>query len=399
MSFFQPTVWGLGQKTQQHRLPQCGKCGLYKKCESPKMPPSGKGRRPLLFVAEAPGEQEDEEGTQLVGKSGQYLRKVLRSLDVELDDCVKTNAVICRPPGNEIKPLYIDCCRPNLLRTLKEKEPRVVVLLGGSSVRSLIPTEREDSVGAIARWVGWRIPSFEHQTWICPTYHPAYVLRMDDPVLHLLFKQHLRRAVKLERRPVRGANLDDLKKKVEVITSPRAGRARLRDLVRMKGVMAFDYEANRIKPDHPKAELVSVSFSFEGEDTFAMLLHDSHYPLLSRVLKNPDLLKIASNIKNEERWTRRKLGHGVKSWYWDTMLSAHHLDNRSGISSLKFQAFIHLGIADYDIVTSHYFEQTDAEGFNRIKDCPVEDLLVYNGLDSLLEVMVARRQRKELGVE
>ena len=42
-------------------LPQCGRCGLYKHCKSPKMPATGKGRKSILVVAEAPGKNEDRD--------------------------------------------------------------------------------------------------------------------------------------------------------------------------------------------------------------------------------------------------------------------------------------------------------------------------------------------------
>ncbi len=87
----------------QMRLPQCGKCGLYRQCQSPKMEPSGRGKRSILFVGEGPGATEDEQGKQFVGKTGRKLRDVLHSLHLELEDCHVTNAIICRPPHNKIE--------------------------------------------------------------------------------------------------------------------------------------------------------------------------------------------------------------------------------------------------------------------------------------------------------
>lgn len=400
MTFFAPATWQ--GKVQQPRLPQCGKCGLWKQCNSPKMKPTGKGLRSILFVAEAPGQKEDEKGTQLVGKTGKHLRKVLRKLGLDLEEAHKTNAVICRPPGNEINDLYIECCRPNLLKTIRELKPKVIVLLGGSSVRSLIPTERDASVGGITRWVGWTIPSHEHQAWICPTYHPSYILRMEDPVLNLQFKQHLKRAIALEDESIPSENLEALKKKIEIITSPRDARLRLKDLSKKKGVLAFDYESTGLKPENVgdrKHRIVACSWCLNGEDTFAHMVDDDrHHNLMRRILTNARFKKVASNLKNEERWTISKLGVHVANWWWDTMLAAHVLDNRKGITSVKFQAFIHLGIADYDSVVAPYFEDTDADGFNRINEIPPKDLLVYNGLDSLLEYLVMERQRKAMGL-
>lgn len=100
-----------GAKRSLPTLPQCGKCGLFKTCQSPKMPPSGKGERRILFVGEAPGEVEDLRGEQFVGKTGKELRRVLRGLHLELDDCVKTNAASCRPPNNDLDPRTVEYCQ------------------------------------------------------------------------------------------------------------------------------------------------------------------------------------------------------------------------------------------------------------------------------------------------
>src|SRR5690606_23623431 len=120
--------------------PQCGACGLFKTCKSPKMPVSGKGRREILVVAEAPGKDEDDRGIQLVGESGQLLERAMRKAGVDMrKDCWLTNSLICRPPNNRMPTKQeIDYCRPNLLKTIKELDPKVIILLGGSAVRSLI---------------------------------------------------------------------------------------------------------------------------------------------------------------------------------------------------------------------------------------------------------------------
>lgn len=400
--FFTSATWQAEKNTSVQRLPECGKCGLYKAgCSTPKMEPGGDGERSILFVGESPSKREDSKGTQFAGSSGKYLRKVLKSMPKELrmdpDDGWKTNAVICRPPRG-IEDLHIACCRPNILKTVREKGPKVIVLMGGAAVKGFLPTEREADVGAIGRWVGWTIPSHEHKAWICPTYHPSYLLRMNDRVLDRLFKRHLRRALELEQVPIPGEDLEALKKRVELIPGGDAAKSRLRDLSKRKGVLAFDYEANRIKPDDRRCKIVAASFCLDGEDTFAVRVTEDLYPYLSRVLVNPKLKKVAANLKNEERWTRAKLGHPVAAWYWDTMLAAHYLDNRGHISSLKFQTFVHFGISDYGRVVAPYFERTDENGFNAVEEVPVDELLLYNGLDSLLEYRLMEVQRKQMGL-
>lgn len=397
MSFFNPTELQ-GTKVVQHRLPQCGRCGLYKLCNSPKMPPTGEGKRRILFVAEAPGETEDARGEQLVGKSGQYLRTVLAKLDCDLDECIKTNAVICHPPGNKITDVHVSSCRPNLLKTIREKKPHVIVLLGGSSINSLMPDARDDPVGPIGRWVGWKIPSFVHGAWLCPTYHPSYLLREENPTLSRLFRGHLAEALALEEVPIPGEDLEALKGQVERIVSPREARLRLRDLSRVEeGHLAFDYESTGLKPDRPGHKIVACSFCLDGKGTFSFLVQEEHHKLMRKILRGPTG-KIASNLKNEERWSVAILGTRVRRWYWDTMLAAHYIDNRPGITGLKFQSFVSFGIANYDGVVSQFFQDCDAQGFNKVHDIPVEDLLLYNALDSLLEYKLTLVQRKALGL-
>ena len=379
------------------KISRCGKCGLYKKCISPKMQTTGLGRRKTLFVAEAPGEQEDRQGVQLIGDAGQLLRDVLDDIDIDLDDCWKTNTVICRPPNNKIEKHMIQCCRPNLLKTIKRLRPAVIIALGKSALESLLFQEWKKDIGPLTKWIGWTIPSPQYKAWLCPTYHPSYILRMgEDELLVKIFRQHLKKAISLENKKVKKYSLENLKSKVEVILDPDHARTRMANLSTKEGVLAFDYETNGLKPDKKGHKIISVSFCLNGKDTFACRIDEDRRTksVLSDILKNKHLKKVASNIKFEERWTRAILGHGVKSWYWDTMLAAHCLDNRSGISSIKFQAYIHLGLSDYDSHIAPYLYGKNSNGFNRIDQIDPKELLIYNGIDSLTEYMIMKRQRK-----
>lgn len=377
-------------------LARCGPCGLSRKCISPRMKPTGKGKLPILFVAEAPGEQEDRQGVQLIGDAGQILRKALKSLGVNLDDCWKTNAVICRPPKNKIQDVHIESCRPNLRKTIEELRPKVIIALGASAVQSLLYDEWVKALGPLSRWVGWTIPSPSSRAWVCPTYHPSYIDRMnEDKTLVQIWKGHLQRAIDLADGPeAEPLNTAALQKQVEVITCPDRMRSRLHKLLAKRGLVAFDYETTGLKPDATEQRIYSVSFCFEGEETFAGVVDTSVYPVLSRVLRRSELRKVASNIKFEERWTRAKLGHGVEGWEWDTMLASHILDNRPGITSIKFQAYVHLGVPDYDSSIAPFLSSKGA--LNRIAEAPIRDLLVYNGMDSLLEFLVAKKQMEQM---
>lgn len=220
-----------------------------------------------------------------------------------------------------------------------------------------------------------------------------------DPILPTLFRTHLKKAFSLVGQTPRAYSIKELWDKVEIISSPRLARKRLADLAKKEGRLAFDYESNCIKPDKPKAKIFAASFCLNGEDTFTFMVeNDETLKAISPVLRSRRLAKIASNLKNEERWTLRMLGHPVAYWYHDTMLAAHTIDNRKDITGLKFQVFIYFGVPDYNKFVSSLLEASDHEGYNKIHQIDSKDLMLYNGLDSLLEYMVMVEQRKVLGL-
>jgi len=200
-------------------LPKCGKCQLYLHCQSPKMPVSGKGRRGVLVVAEAPGKTEDKDGVQLVGEAGRLLRSRMKSIGWNLDrDCWKTNAVVCRPSNNRTPTdAEVEYCRPNLLKAIKELQPRVILPLGRTAVQSIIGHVWKD-VGPIGKWVGLKVPMSRYNAWVCPTWHPSYLLRdLKNDALDLLFRHHLESALSLDDplpRPL------DLSSMVEIVANP-----------------------------------------------------------------------------------------------------------------------------------------------------------------------------------
>ena len=228
-------------------LPKCGRCGLYKTCTSPKMKPSGQGKRSVLFVGEAPGETEDEEGTQFVGQAGQHLRFMLEDIGVGLDQCYKTNAAICRPPKNVMDDVYIESCRPNLMNTIRDLKPSVIILLGHAAVKSLVVPEWREDIGPMGRWVGWQIPSMVHNAWVCPTYHPSHLCGPIRPGAAKDTKRHLRAAMGLEGRPVIGATQADLSREVEVILDPRQPSSAYASWRPKDGYLAWDLRNHGLK--------------------------------------------------------------------------------------------------------------------------------------------------------
>ena len=377
-------------KPPPSRYPQCGTCGLLKTCNSPKMEVHGDGKKRILVVGEAPGSEEDKQGIPFVGKPGQHLRRTLRGLDVNLDrDCWSTNSLICRPPKNATPTdVQIDACLPNIVRTVESLRPRTVVLLGGPAVKSVIGWLWKDRPGGVTRWTGWAIPSQQLNAWVCPTFHPSYVVRERDDgneVAQLFFERDLRRAVGFTKRPWK--EVPDYKSQVELLYNDQEAARAVDEIIDAREPTAFDYETSQLKPEGSTNAIVCASVS-NGERTIAFPWYGVAIDAMAVLLSDARVPKIASNLKFEDRWTRYVFDFRVRGWWHDTMLSAHHLDHRRGISGLKFQSFVQLGFPLYNEHIERFLHT------NQIKEIATKDLLLYCGLDSLLAWHLALKQRE-----
>ncbi len=395
-------------RAREFHSPQCDACKLYRGCNSPKMLVNGRGRRKILVVGEAPGKDEDEQGVPFVGKAGQLLRREMSSFDVDLEeDCWVTNCIICRPPRNRTPTdKEVSYCRPNLLKAVRELKPEKVLLFGKTAVQGLIGWLWREDVGPMARWLGWHIPERKTNAWVCPLWHPSYVSReqgdydgrrgKNAELVMMLFRQHLKAALELEGRPwPKGP--PDVEKRVEVCMDVRRAAQFLRGIVEKGGRVAFDYETNMKKPWHPEARIHTCAVCWNGRATVAYPW-DGEAIAATRELLVSDLPKSAHNLKFEDEWTLEHLGVRVKNWSWCSMQAAHVLDNRQGITSLKFQALVKLGVGPYDEDISPFLKSDKPGGYakNRIDEAPLDKLLLYNGADAYLEYRLEDDQREEM---
>lgn len=121
----------------------------------------------LVFVGEAPGEREVEEGEPFVGSAGGRLDSILESLGIERRDLYITNLVKVRPPDNRDPHRdEIEAWRPVLDAEIEHVDPAVVVTLGNVPTHALLDTEE-----GISNIHGKRRE--QNSTMIIPTYHPA----------------------------------------------------------------------------------------------------------------------------------------------------------------------------------------------------------------------------------
>ena len=125
----------------------------------------------LMFVGEAPGYYEDQQGEPFVGKAGQLLTKIIESIGMKRGDVYIANILKCRPPENRNPNANeIVMCSPHLVKQIEIIRPKIICALGTFAAQTLLNTK--DTIGKL------RGKFFEYQsTKFLATYHPAYLLR------------------------------------------------------------------------------------------------------------------------------------------------------------------------------------------------------------------------------
>jgi len=154
----------------REEIGECTRCKLHKG-RTNLVFGVGNPKARLMFVGEAPGEDEDKKGEPFVGKAGQLLTRMIEAMGLRREDVYICNTVKCRPPNNRNpEPDELASCEPFLKGQLAAVQPEAIVTLGKFAAQELLRDETP-----ISRLRGtWReyegIP-------VMPTFHPAYLLR------------------------------------------------------------------------------------------------------------------------------------------------------------------------------------------------------------------------------
>jgi uracil-DNA glycosylase len=135
----------------------------------------------LMFVGEAPGADEDEQGEPFVGKAGQLLTKIIQAMGLQRESVYIANILKCRPdtPGQSTgnrkpTPAEMQTCIPFLHEQIDLIRPKVIVGLGGTAIEGLLGK----TIGITRLRGNWQT---YRGTPLMPTYHPAYLLRNQAP--------------------------------------------------------------------------------------------------------------------------------------------------------------------------------------------------------------------------
>jgi len=154
----------------RRQIEKCQKCSLGK-TRIKFVFGDGDPNSKLVFVGEAPGSDEDQQGLPFVGKAGQLLTKIIEAINFKRSQVYICNILKCRPPENRNPlPAEIELCEPYLIRQLEIIKPAVICTLGTFASQTLLKTDIP-----ISKLRG-KIHYYQNIKLV-PTFHPAALLR------------------------------------------------------------------------------------------------------------------------------------------------------------------------------------------------------------------------------
>ncbi|HUX76995.1 MAG TPA: uracil-DNA glycosylase [Anaerolineae bacterium] len=168
-------------------ISRCTRCLLHRG-RTKAVPGVGPSNAEIIFIGEAPGFHEDQQGLPFVGAAGNFLDELLESIGLKREEVFIANVIKCRPPGNrDPLPEEIEACKPYLDRQIELIQPKLVVTLGRFSMARAFPKARISHIHGQPRKVGGVI--------YYPMYHPAAALH--QPSLRRTVEEDMRRIPEL----------------------------------------------------------------------------------------------------------------------------------------------------------------------------------------------------------
>lgn len=150
----------------------------------------------ILFLGEAPGKDEDEQGVPFIGRAGQLLRIIIQTLKIDINKCHILNVLKCRPPDNrDPRAEEIENCREFLEYQIKVVRPKVIVAMGRYA-QAFVSGQSPSSI-RVMKTIGKQVDYNGIPAIL--TFHPSYLSYNNRPEIERAFRTHLKKARKIAR--------------------------------------------------------------------------------------------------------------------------------------------------------------------------------------------------------
>lgn len=383
----------------------CDKCNSHTFCKTSCMDYVGCGKERILLLGEFPSKTDDADGFPLTGKAEKLLKKKIKFLDYDLyNDFWISNAVKCATKnGKAPSDSVIKHCYNELEAEIKELKPTAILAFGTVAIKALFHGRGKTSSANTLS--GNMIPLPEFDCWLFPLF-PMYQITKRNPDENLIsiFDRELKSALRKCRSlpPLPKFNMH---KMIHHLENPVEIGVLIDDIIDNDRRSAVDFETSGVTPFVQGHRTFTVAITLENYLTYTFPIdypnawskvdHEYVKDCLKDYLEgsNP---KIAHNSQYEATWTKQVIGVYPNNFDWCTMVTQHLVDNRSGITGLKHQAFVRYGIGNYDKDMESYIKSVPGTNFNRMHKAPLPLMLLYNGMDSYLTMHLYHDEKKEL---
>ena len=314
-------------------------------------------------MGEYPTDREDLIGKQFSGgQSTELLKTILNYSGIDPSKVRYYNSVNCKVATNPTD-LQINACREKVWNDIKKVQPKVIIALGNSALKSLFYKSEPGILG----WRGRVIPFYEFNCWVLPTFSHVKVVQDGIPDNEKywtkdtnytdtlkVFREDLsiiKDLIKVPLPKIKDYKINKLLNFEDVI--------KLFDIAETKDFFVFDFETLGLKPYFPESCILSIALTFDGEEAFAFPIsyydffskkkHWSDYQekqilnRLSHLLSKQNSHKIVHNLVFEQEWSYAILNTKIEN-LGDSLLQNYILDNRERTHSLAFLVFAKYGV-------------------------------------------------------
>lgn len=388
----------------------CNKCGLFQKCNSPKMGACGKGKRRTLIIGDYPGEMDDQSGRSFIGNANVEFLNYLRDRNFDpMDDFWFANVINCRKTnkkGDTVEPNKTDIkrCQPFVENMIKELQPKNIIVLGDWAAKSMFHFINKSGVDMMR---GICIPDQEYKANIWTTISPRII---DSQGFNKNLISVYERDLETIFNNINRIFVEYPEPKIEILYNYQDIIDVLRNILEAQCPCYIDYETTGLKPHYNGHKVVSASICVNQipaqTTTYSFPIDYRNYFTTAerreikywwrRILLDPNIPLSAHNLKFEDSWSKHVLKAFPRKWEFDTQIAAHVLDNRGGITGLKNQVYLKFGHRPYNTHIEPFLQEVEGSPFNRVEEIPLKELLKYGGLDSAYGYHLESQQRREL---
>jgi DNA polymerase-1 len=332
----------------------------------------------VVFVGEAPGQDEDEQGKVFIGRAGELLRSFIMKYKLHYNDYFITNTVKCRPPKNRTPTrTEIRACSPYLFEELQRLKPDIIVPMGNTALRAVLAVE------GIHSYRNRVVRSDTYNCDVLPMLHPAAILR--NPEHEKLMDKDFQKLKTYLAEAIPAETGDRIEFGQVTIVQSKPQMMSLYKKILKRGIMFWDVETNG-EDIYIKEDLLftCVSVCCEQRKAYVFPLTESSQAMeeffieefMRPLLENPKVKKCAQNMNFDAKVMRTKYDIVVNNWWFDTMIAHYLIHPVRGTHNLHAMTWEYLAEE-----AGGYDDHIKAMG-GAHKIEPGPDLWYYNGLDS-----------------